>query len=62
MLSAEKNRLLSASSSIRKSLRAHITWRERELQRTDADLTATIQKSPVWREKDDLLDQMISAV
>lgn len=47
MLSAEKNRLLSASSSIRKSLRAHITWLERELQRTDTDLTATIQQSPV---------------
>jgi transposase len=55
MLSAEKNRLLSASSSIRKSLRAHITWLERELQRTDTDLTATIQQSPVWREKDELL-------
>jgi transposase len=55
MLSAEKNRLLSASSSIRKSLRAHITWLERELQRTDTELTATIQQSPVWREKDELL-------
>jgi transposase len=54
-LSAEKNRLLSASSSIRKSLRAHITRLERELQRTDTDLTATIQQSPVWREKDELL-------
>jgi transposase len=53
MLSAEKNRLLSASSSIRKSLRAHITWLERELQRTDTELTATIQQSPVWREKDE---------
>ena len=55
MLTAEKNRLLSASSSIRKSLRAHITWLERELQRTDTDLTAAIQQSPVWREKDELL-------
>lgn len=55
MLTAEKNRLLSASSSIRKSLRAHITWLERELQRTDTDLTTAIQQSPVWREKDELL-------
>jgi transposase len=55
MLSAEKNRLLSASSSIRKGLRAHIIWLERELERTDTDLTMTIQQSPVWREKDELL-------
>ena len=55
MLSAEKNRLLSALSSIRKSLRAHITWLQRELQRTDTDLTTAIHQSPVWREKDQLL-------
>ncbi len=55
MLTAEKNRLVSASSSIRKSLRAHITWLERELQHTDSDLTHAVQQSPVWREKDELL-------
>lgn len=55
MLTAEKNRLLSASASIRKSLRAHITWLERELEHTDTDLTNAIQQSPVWREKDELL-------
>lgn len=55
MLTAEKNRLGSASASIRKSLRAHITWLERELQRTDTDLTHAIQQSPVWREKEELL-------
>ena len=45
MLTAEKNRLGSASASIRKSLRAHIAWLERELQRTDTDLTHAIQQS-----------------
>lgn len=55
MLSAEKNRLSSASSSVRKSLRNHIAWLERELQHTNTDLTAAIQQSPVWREKDELL-------
>jgi transposase len=55
MLTAEKNRLASASSSIRKSLRAHITWLEHELERTDTELTNAIQQSPVWREKDQLL-------
>lgn len=55
MLTAEKNRLLSASATIRKSLRTHITWLERELARTNSDLTQAIQQSPVWREKDQLL-------
>ena len=55
MLTAEKNRLLSASASIRKRLRAHLTWLERELQCMDTDLTTAIQQSPVWREKDALL-------
>jgi transposase len=55
MLTAEKNRLLSAPPPIRKSLRTHITWLEREWERTDSDLTQAIQQSPVWREKDELL-------
>ena len=55
MLGAEKNRLLTATTPIRKSLRAHITWLERELANTDRDLTIAIRQSPVWREKEDLL-------
>ncbi len=55
MLTAEKNRLTTAPSSIRKSLRAHIAWLERELAHTDTGLAETIRQSPVWREKDELL-------
>lgn len=55
MLTAERNRLLSAPSPIRKSLRTHIAWLERELQHTDTDLAEAIRQSPVWREKDELL-------
>jgi transposase len=55
MMAAEKNRLLSAPSPIRKSLRAHIAWLERELQHTDTGLAEAIRQSPVWREKDELL-------
>jgi transposase len=51
MLTAEKNRLASASASIRKSLRAHITWLERELAHTDTELHEAIQRSPVWGRK-----------
>jgi len=55
MLTAEKNRLGSARQSVRKSLRTHITWLERELAHTDSDLAQAIRESPVWREKEALL-------
>jgi len=57
-LTAEKNRLLSASSPIRKRVRTHIAWLDRELARTNSDLTQAIQQSPVWREKDQLLQSV----
>lgn len=55
MLTAEKNRLSAGSNPVRKSLRAHIAWLERELAHTDTNLAHAIRESPVWREKDDLL-------
>ncbi|MGH7148982.1 MAG: IS110 family transposase [Nitrospiraceae bacterium] len=55
MLTAEKNRLASARKPVRTSLRAHITWLERELAHTDRDLAQAIRESPVWHEKDELL-------
>ena len=58
MLTAEKNRLLSAASPIRKRVRTHITWLERELQSTNTALAAAIHQSPVWREKDELLQSV----
>lgn len=58
MLTAEKNRLLSAASPIRKRVQAHIAWLERELDHTNTELTETIRQSPLWREKDDLLQSV----
>jgi transposase len=58
MLTAEKNRLLSASSPIRKRVRAHIAWLERELEHTNTELAEAIRQSPVWREKDELLQSV----
>ena len=55
MLTAEKNRLMSARPTIRKNLRAHIAWLERALQQADTDLAEAIRQSPVWREKEALL-------
>ncbi len=55
MLTAEKNRLGSVRKPVRTSLRTHIAWLQRELNHRDRDLAHAIQESPVWREKDALL-------
>lgn len=55
MLTAEKNRLGFARSAVRKSIREHIRWLERQLQGVDRDLDRTVQHSPLWRAKEDLL-------
>ncbi|MBI5854710.1 MAG: IS110 family transposase [Nitrospirae bacterium] len=55
MLTAEKNRLGSARTPVRTSLRAHITWLDRDVLRTNTELAEAIKASPVWRENDDLL-------
>src|SRR5438445_4601413 len=52
MLTAEKNRLASARMAVRKSLRAHIAWLERELSHTDSNLAHPIRERPVWRAQD----------
>lgn len=55
MLVAEKNRLSTAPKTVRKYIQAHITWLEKELGKIEDDLSRTIQESPIWREKDNLL-------
>lgn len=55
MLTAEKNRLGIAPTPVRKGIRAHITWLDGRLADLDEALAHTIRESPIWREKDDLL-------
>jgi transposase len=55
MLVAERNRLAHALPPVEKSLKQHIRWLERRLADVDSDLDQTIQQSPVWRAKEDLL-------
>lgn len=58
MISAERNRLALARKIVRKSLKKHIDYLERELGMTNTDLTQLIRESPVWRERDDLLQSV----
>ena len=55
MLVAEKNRAHVAAPAVRKSLAKHVRWLERELAGVDDDLASAIERSPVWRAKEDLL-------
>lgn len=55
MRTAESNRLGTALPPVRKGIRAHLAWLDRQLAQLDEDLTRAIRESPVWREKDDLL-------
>ena len=55
MLTAERNRLAHAVPAVARDLRRHIQWLEDRLQDLDRDLDNLIQRSPVWRTKDDLL-------
>jgi transposase len=59
MLGAERNRLGQVfgrgKQPVKKSLKTHIAFLERELRITDADLNTMLRQSPAWRERDDLL-------
>jgi transposase len=58
MLVAEKHRLACAQTAVRPSLESHIAWLKDQLKNIDNDLDQAIRQSPVWREKDDLLQSM----
>lgn len=63
MLQAERNRLgqlqfFSGKQQVRRSIKKHISFLERELRVAESDLGDAVRKSPVWREKDDLLQSV----
>jgi transposase len=62
MLVAEKNRLLQAEGRsrqvLRKKIKNHIRFLQRELELLDSDLDDTLKKSSLWKEKDDLLQSV----
>jgi transposase len=55
MMTAEKNRLIAAAPWTRKDIQSHIVWLEKCLKKADKNLNDLLRKSPVWREKDDIL-------
>lgn len=55
MLIEEKNRLSTASSFTRPDIEAHIEWLSDSIDKAGKDISALIKKTPLWREKEDLL-------
>jgi transposase len=58
MRTAEQNRVATAPPAVRREIQAHLAWLTRRLATLDDDLGRTIRESPVWREKDDLLQSV----
>lgn len=55
MLTAEKNRFGAAPVVLRKGIREHIRYLERQLKGVDTEISERIRQSPLWRAKEDLL-------
>src|SRR5437879_10876402 len=58
MLVAEKNRLGFAPRPLHKGIQQHIRWLARKVDGATQDMAEQIQRSPVWRAKDDLLQSV----
>jgi transposase len=55
MITAEKNRLQGADSSVRPLIEEHIIWLHGQLKDIDRNLDNQISSSPIWRAKETLL-------
>ena len=55
MITAERNRLATATMVVQKRISTHIEWLQDELDDIDHNLKRLIQLSPIWKEKDNLL-------
>lgn len=55
---AEKNRLHSTSKTVRKDIQEHLQWLEKRIKDSDATLRKLIENTPVWRDKDAILQSV----
>lgn len=59
MLAAEKNRLTTTiTKRLSKDIQAHIRWLAKRISDLDSEINQTIRQSPLWREKDQLLQSV----
>jgi transposase len=55
MTAAERNRLGTAAKAVQPDIEEHIKWLQARLKDIDDDLGRTIQSSPIWHAKEQLL-------
>jgi len=58
MLTVEKNRLVTVRAKMRSDLEAHIHWLSESLKELDQEIEDFIEGTPVWKEKDALLQSV----
>lgn len=58
MITAEKNRLALATKRVRRDIQGHIRWMEKRLEDINDDIDELIRQSPLWHEKDKLLQSV----
>ena len=59
MITAEKNRhALATEKRVRRDIQVHIRWMEKRLDDLNDDIDQWIRQSPLWREKDKLLQSV----
>lgn len=59
MLAAEANRLAMArNKALHRSLELHVKWLRAQLEKLDKDIDKFVRDSPIWREKDNLLQSV----
>lgn len=59
MISAEKNRhAMATEKRVRRDIQVHIRWMEKRLEDINDDIDQWIRQSPLWREKDKLLQSV----
>ncbi|MDP3285275.1 MAG: IS110 family transposase [Desulfobacterales bacterium] len=58
MLTAEKNRFQQATTTLKKDIQSHITWLEKHLENIEGELKELIKETPVWREKDKIIQSV----
>ncbi len=58
MITIEKNRLVTVRAKMRLDLEAHLHWLSNSLKKLDQEIEAFVETSPVWKEKDALLQSV----
>lgn len=59
MLVAEQNRFRMASSKrLRRNLEDHVEWLKKQIKDHDGEIHKAVRNTPLWREKDDLLQSV----